>query len=577
MGEVFLGADTDGREFAFKILRPDLTADPAAVARFLQERSILVRMRHPNLVGVYDLVAEGDTVGIVMDYVPGGDLRRLLTEQGPLLPSEVARIGAGIASGLAMVHEAAVVHRDVKPENVLLDDTEMPPVPRLSDFGFSRLISSTDTGRSTLMVGTPLYVAPELVDGAEPAPAVDLYALGIVLYEMCCGVTPYAGGSMLTVLRRHAEMTPGRPEGIPDQLWDMISWLLAKSPRSRPQSARQVATVLEALSADLRGAPVAPRRTEPPAPLSSLHDHMTQGVAPVSIRPVAGVIPAPRRRRRLAVAGVALTGLLLAGGWVGMRSDDDGATAAPPPSAAPTVTSGTSSSASSEPVPTSSPTDTPSPTSDPSAAAGPAPKLVGLSLADAAGVLPPAVKLTSTDTVDEDATDGTVLTQSPAAGAPMDGAVSVTVARQPVLTYLDSMSPATGGWDDQRASALSGKIYPHSVSSSVSSCYTGDRVEYNLSRGYRKLVATVGLDDNSPDDSLVMQLEIFADGRKVSATKVVYGKPIPLTVDVTGVLRLRVQWQPVAGGCRTDALVLGDGRLLGLPGEVPEPSVSPTE
>jgi serine/threonine protein kinase len=110
MGEVFRGVDTDGREFAFKILRPDLTADPAAVSRFLQERGILVRLRHPNLVGVHDLVAEGDTVGIVMDLVPGGDLRRLLTTYGPLLPSEVARIGAGIAAGLGMVHEAGFVH-----------------------------------------------------------------------------------------------------------------------------------------------------------------------------------------------------------------------------------------------------------------------------------------------------------------------------------------------------------------------------------------------------------------------------------------------------------------------------------
>jgi serine/threonine protein kinase len=578
MGEVFLGADSDGREFAFKILRPDLTADPGAVARFLQERSILVRLRHPNLVGVHDLVAEGETVGIVMDLVPGGDLRRALTTQGPLLPAEVARIGAGIASGLAMVHEAGVVHRDVKPENVLLDDSEVPPTPRLTDFGFSRLVSSTDTGRSTLMVGTPLYVAPELVDGAEPTPAADLYALGIVLYEMCCGVTPFAGGSMLTVLRRHAEMTAGRPEGIPDQLWDMINWLLAKSPRGRPQSARQVATVLDALVADLRGAPVARGLSEPPPPLPSMHNHETQGVAPVTTGSTGVARPAPRSRRgRLAVAGIAVLALLVAGGWVvsrsgGSGSDTAAAAAAPTTTGgAPTVTANATDGA--------SPTDVPSPTSGPGDATGPAPKLVGRQLADATGLLPSSVRLQSTDTVDEKASDGTILSQDPAPGAPMNGTMKVTVARQPVLTYLDSLEPVNNQWDYAQAMELSGKVFPHSVANEVRSCNPGNEVEYNISRGYRKLVATAGLDDNGHDDSLKMQLELFADGRRVSVTKVEYGKTTPLAVDVTGVLRLKFQWQPVAGSpnCESDQLVLGTGRLLGLPGEVPQSTDSPTD
>jgi serine/threonine-protein kinase len=584
MGQVFLGADPDGRQFAFKILRPDLTADPGAVARFLQERSILVRLRHPNLVGVHDLVAEGETVGIVMDFVPGGDLRRALTAQGPLLPSEVARIGSGIAAGLAMVHDAGVVHRDVKPENVLLDDSEVPSVPRLTDFGFSRLVSSTDAGRSSQMVGTPLYVAPELVDGAEPTPAVDLYALGIVLYEMCCGITPFAGGSMLTILRRHAELTPGRPDGIPDQLWDMISWLLAKSPRGRPQTARQVATVLDALVADLRGAPVAPRLLQPPAALPSMHEHETQGVGPVSIRPsVPAGAARGRRRGRFLVAAIAVLALVATGGWVATRSGGNAATTA----AAATNSADPIQTSAADPTGSASATGTPAPTPGSVDPTGPAPKLVGLALSDASGLLPSSVTLDSTDTVDEKATDGTILSQDPAAGAPMTGTMKVTVARQPVLTYLDSLTPVNNDWNDTQAKELSGKAYPHSVGAYVSSCDPGSEVEYNLSRGYRKLVATAGLDDNGRDDSLQMLLEIFADGRRVSATKVQYGKPTPLTVDVTGVLRVKVQWQPVGGstGCDTDELVLGDGRLLGLPGEVPQPtdslaedpSASPTE
>jgi Protein kinase domain/NPCBM/NEW2 domain len=522
-------------------------------------------------------VTEGDTVGIVMDLVSGGDLRRALTAQGPLLPSEVARIGAGIASGLAMVHEAGVVHRDVKPENVLLDGSVVPPAARLTDFGFSRLVSSTDTGRSTLMVGTPLYVAPELVDGGEPTPAVDLYALGIVLYEMSCGVTPFAGGSMLTVLRRHAEMSPGRPDGIPDPLWDVINWLLAKSPRGRPQSARQAATVLDALVADLRGAPVAPALTEPPAPLPSMHNNETQGVGPVAIStPGGGLRPAPRRRRRrLVVAGIAVLALLAGGGWVVTRSGSGPtgtAAAAPADSAAPTATIDATDTT------TATATDTPSPTPGPVDATGPAPKLVGLQLADATEQLPSSIHLQTTDTIDDKSADGVVLTQDPAAGAPMSGTMKVTVARQPILTYLDSLETANNSWDYIRPAALSGKVYPHSVGSSIYSCYQGDEVEYNISRGYRKLVATAGLDDNGHDDSLQVLLEVFADGRRVSATKILYGKPVPLTIDVTGVLRLKFQWQPVSGGsCEQDDLTLGDGRLLGLPGEVPQSTDSPSE
>src|SRR6266700_1065893 len=130
MGQVFAGVDTDGRRFAFKILRSDLTGDQGLVDGFLRERAILTSLRHPNLVPVHDLVVEGDTVGIVMDLVSGGDLRAWLTANGPLLPTEVARIGAGIAAGLAEVHAVGVVHRDVKPENVLMDDIGAQRTPR---------------------------------------------------------------------------------------------------------------------------------------------------------------------------------------------------------------------------------------------------------------------------------------------------------------------------------------------------------------------------------------------------------------------------------------------------------------
>src|SRR5690606_24707570 len=129
MGTVYEGRDKEGNPFAFKILRSELAEEPALVSRFVQERSSLTTIDHPNVVRMHDLVAEQSTLGIVMDLVSGGDLRQRLREAGTLLPSEVCRLGAGVAAGLAVVHEAGLVHRDLKPENVLLDSSVDPAIP----------------------------------------------------------------------------------------------------------------------------------------------------------------------------------------------------------------------------------------------------------------------------------------------------------------------------------------------------------------------------------------------------------------------------------------------------------------
>lgn len=279
-GQVFEGVDTDAHEFAFKVLRRELIGDPFAVGRLLQERSILVSLVHPNLVVVHDLVVEGETVAVVMDLVRGGDLRQQLTERGPLLPSEVARIGARVASALAAVHAAGVVHRDVKPENILLDVSTTPSTPRLTDFGISSLLSDDQIGRTSLLVGTPKYIAPEIAEGEKVTSMADLYSLGIVLYEMCCGVAPFTGNSIFATIRQHVEDDPGRPDGIPDELWEVISWLLRKSPRARP-TAQQVEILLDRLTTELLYAPVAPRlHTPPPVRVAT---RLNETYAPVGI------------------------------------------------------------------------------------------------------------------------------------------------------------------------------------------------------------------------------------------------------------------------------------------------------
>jgi serine/threonine protein kinase len=330
MGQVWRGRDADGHPLAFKVLRPELTEDPKVVQRFVQERSILTSIRHPNVVSVRDLVVEGDTLAIVMDLVAGGDLREMLSSPRTLPPARVAELGAGIAAGLAAVHAAGVIHRDVKPENVLVDASSSPGRPRLTDFGIAKYVAQDGARRAgTMLVGTPQYIAPELIDGKEPTSATDLYALGIMLYELACGVTPFAGGSTMAVLRNHAERLPGRPPGVPDSLWDLISWLLGKHAASRPQSASQVATLLDALVPELAGLPAAEALHEPPEPPEpSVHTQLTEmAMRPVTTAPVAvdaggldpdRAAPTPRKNaagpRPLMLIGVLTAALLLTGG-----------------------------------------------------------------------------------------------------------------------------------------------------------------------------------------------------------------------------------------------------------------------
>jgi hypothetical protein len=567
MGQVFAGTDTEGREYAFKILRSDLTGNPDVVNRFLQERSILVGLRQPNLVTVHDLVAEGETVAIVMDLVRGGDLRRRLEVNGPLLPAEVARIGAGIASALAAVHEAGVVHRDVKPENVLMDES----VPRLTDFGISRIARSSEVGRSSLLAGTPQYVAPELADGDEPAPAADLYSLGIVLYELSCGVTPFAGGSMLQVIRQHAEHEPGRPEGVPDALWEMISWLLAKGPKSRPQSALQVATLLEGMTTELAMAPAALKLDKPPlakpmqfgAPTQTAFSAPPPAVAgpPMSFPPAA---PPPRRRRAkvvltfLAVV-VVLVGALI--GWNTIGTGSTGGSADPGPSAGPS----------------SSRRSTVAPTTTESAAPTVAPNLVGKKLAEAQDMFPANYDIQIVNSVEQTAQPGTVIAQDPEPGVTLDGHIQLTVAQDPVEVYLDELKPVSSNtFTEGSPGSVAGKTYPHTLRSAIS-CYQTSPVEYNISKGFRQLNLTAGIDDDSTDSSMRIQLEIFGDGRKLASPVLEFGKAAPVDIDVSGVLRLKFSWEVIGGensSCTSDYIDFGSAKLLGLPGEVP--SATPT-
>jgi hypothetical protein len=239
MGTVWRASTlADRTPLAVKILRPELSADPEAVTRFVRERSILTSLRHPHLVQVRDLVVEGETLAIVMDLVGGGDLRRRLAAEGTLAPGPACALLSQVLGGLTVIHQAGVAHRDLKPENVLLDSGgSAQPVAKLSDFGVARIVHGQSLTRLTGLIGTPEYMAPELAEREHGGPEADIYAAGILLYELLLGRTPFSGGHPVAVLRRHLEQPPHLPPSVPDELRELLAVLLAKQPPARPTAA----------------------------------------------------------------------------------------------------------------------------------------------------------------------------------------------------------------------------------------------------------------------------------------------------------------------------------------------------
>ena len=281
-GDVWKGHKEGSEEpLAFKKLRPELARERNVIDAFLKERDTLERVDSPHVVRLRDMVTEGETLGLVMDYVGGGDLADVIREQGALAPELVVSYGTAIAAGLSAIHAAGLVHRDVKPANILMDDASAPATPRVADFGVARICDSAVSTRSTGGgAGTPLYMSPEAADGLPAAPSMDIYSLGAMLYEMCCGVPPFTGAPS-ALLKSHMMMNPGRPEGVPDVLWDLIGRMMSKDPAARP-TADQVGRALTDAAPSLAGLPAAPRLSAPPPPVPASAVAQTVLGTPVS-------------------------------------------------------------------------------------------------------------------------------------------------------------------------------------------------------------------------------------------------------------------------------------------------------
>src|SRR5918998_829252 len=243
MAQVYLAHDEVlSRDVALKILRGQYT-DEEFVERFKREAKNAAALNHPNIVQVYDQgQTEDGTHYIAMEYVPGETLKSRMTREGPLDPGEAAGIASRVAEALAIAHERGIVHRDIKPQNVLLTPAGEAKV---ADFGIARAASSKTVTETNLILGTSAYMSPEQVGGERVGAASDLYSLGVVLYEMLTGALPLRGDDPIATAMKHINQPAPHPRDanptIPEGLDALSAKLLAKDPQERYPGAAELA------------------------------------------------------------------------------------------------------------------------------------------------------------------------------------------------------------------------------------------------------------------------------------------------------------------------------------------------
>lgn len=264
MGEVWKVADPRGNIYAAKILRSKLAIKPGIAQRFRMEKDLVTGVRHQNIVEVYDLIQTPEYMAIIMEYTDGGDLGELLKKRGTLLPLDAVYYCMGIAAGLSPIHHAGIVHRDLKPSNILLKRQGGYLVPKIADFGLARWIDPRYEIQTTKRSGTPYYMAPEMIEGKGVSSKTDIYSLGIILYELLCGITPFRG-TVGEVLEHQFYDMPGMLPGIPSSLWNVITQMLAKETSVRPTAA-QTHALLKSVVDQVRSLDTLEVLKEPPPP-----------------------------------------------------------------------------------------------------------------------------------------------------------------------------------------------------------------------------------------------------------------------------------------------------------------------
>src|SRR5271169_3980539 len=257
MATVYISRDIRlDRAVALKIAHPELARDQEFVARFISEARAAARLSSPNVVAVFDQGSTGELHYIAMEYVPGPTLRELLVARGRLNPREALDIIERVLAGLAVAHDAGIIHRDVKPENVLLGNGTLVKV---ADFGLARAAAGGSNTKTGLLIGTAAYLAPEQVSGNVSDQRSDVYAAGVMLFEMLTGQQPHTGLTPLEVAYKHVHEVVQPPSTVNSELPAALDALVAlatsRDPDLRPPDARHY---LQAIGEVRRGLPLPP-------------------------------------------------------------------------------------------------------------------------------------------------------------------------------------------------------------------------------------------------------------------------------------------------------------------------------
>ena len=302
MAHVFLAEDARlGRQVAVKVLAPELAADPNAVERFRREAEAAAALSHPNIVSVYDWGMIEGTAFLVMQYVPGADLRQVLRQRGPLPEREALRLAADVAAALETAHRHGIVHRDVKPRNVLVDPSG---AALLTDFGIAAPTHG-NAAETEAVYGTALYVSPEQAQGRRVDGRADVYSLGAMLYELLTGQPPFRGQTPEDTARQHLRSAAPRPRrlrpGLSSATERVVLRALEKDPARRFGTA---AGMREALLAAARQATRQGATLPTASALTRLPMRWVLAAAPLVLLLLVGV-PSLARARQASVPALA--------------------------------------------------------------------------------------------------------------------------------------------------------------------------------------------------------------------------------------------------------------------------------
>ncbi|TDZ89511.1 Serine/threonine-protein kinase PknL [Mycobacteroides salmoniphilum] len=253
MSTVYRGLDTRlDRPVAVKVMDSRYASDTGFLARFRLEARAVARLRHPGLVAVFDQGMDGRHPFLVMELIDGGTLRELLRERGPMPPHAVAAVFNPMLGGLAVAHRSGLVHRDVKPENVLIsDDGEV----KLADFGLVRAVAEAGITSTSVILGTAAYLSPEQVRTGSAGPRSDVYSAGILMYELLTGSTPFTGDTPLALAYQRIDRDVPAPseaiDGIPEEFDELVLRATSRDPDARYADAAQMGAELDAIATDL--------------------------------------------------------------------------------------------------------------------------------------------------------------------------------------------------------------------------------------------------------------------------------------------------------------------------------------